>query len=262
MKLYYKKIGEGFPIVIIHGLYGSSDNWMNISKELSKDFEVYVLDLRNHGKSPHSDDFSIGFMVDDLLQFFEETKIQKAFLLGHSLGGKIAMEFTHKYPKFIKKLVVVDIAPRNYLNSEFVERNNHREIINLLKNVDLSKFNNRSEALEAMEDFDKGKRLKFFMMKNIKRNKNGKLSWKINIKAIADNLSDLLSGFDVNITEISTPILFVKGEKSNYITQNDITSISKEKTDTQFIIIKEASHWLHVEKPKEFVNSVKRFLIN
>ncbi|MEA3452723.1 MAG: alpha/beta fold hydrolase [Bacteroidota bacterium] len=262
MKLYYKKIGEGFPIVIVHGLYGSSDNWMVIAKELSEDFEVYVLDLRNHGKSPHSDDFSIGFMVDDLLQFFEETKIQKAFLLGHSLGGKIAMEFTYKYPKFIEKLVVVDIAPRNYLDTEFVERSNHQTIINFLKNVDLSKYKNRGEALEALGKIDETGRLKLFMMKNIKREKNRKLVWKINLKAIADNLSKLLNEFDVNIAEILVATMFVKGENSNYITEKDISDILQKKSDTKFVEIKGASHWLHAEKPEEFLNYVKSFLMN
>jgi len=262
MKLYHRKMGEGYPIIIIHGLYGSSDNWISIAKELAKDYEVYVLDLRNHGKSPHSGDFSIVFMVEDLLQFYNDNNIQKAILLGHSLGGKVAMDFSSKYSKYVDKLIVVDIAPKNYLNNEFAERNNHQEIINILKNIDLSKYKNRSEALEDVEELDKGRRLKFFMMKNVKRDKSGKLSWKINIKAIADNLSDLLYEFDVNVREILAPILFVKGEKSNYITEKDISDIQQKKRDVKFVIIKGASHWLHAEKPLEFINSVKSFLIN
>ncbi len=260
MTLFYRHTGNGRDIIILHGLYGSSDNWHKISQKLSSEFSVYTLDLRNHGNSPHSDDFTIGVMADDLREFFDDLKLSKAIIIGHSLGGKVAMEFASKHPEFVEKLIIVDIAPRTYSENEFTERRNHRFIINYLKSIDLQKFKNRSEALEEMSKIDPTGRLKFFMMKNIKRQKDGKLAWKINIKAIADNLSDLLNKYELKLSEITCPVLFVKGEKSEYLTENDFKMIKNELPNAEFTIIKDATHWLHSEKPDEFVEIVRNFI--
>jgi len=260
MELFYKKLGQGVPFVILHGLYGSSDNWMSIAKELAQNFEVYLLDLRNHGNSPHSDEFSIKSMAEDLKEFYIKLGLEKSILLGHSLGGKVAMEFAYNNQNKIKKLIIVDIAPRNYLNEEFVERSNHKRIINILKNVDLSKYRNRTEALDELGKLDTTGRLKFFMMKNIKREKNGALIWKINIKSIADNLATILNEFDVNISKIEIPVMFVKGENSNYITDKDIKYLRGEMKNVRIETIKRASHWLHSEKPEELLILLKDFI--
>ena len=260
MKLYYKKLGQGSPMVIIHGLYGSSDNWMSIAKQLSADFEIYLIDLRNHGNSPHSDEFSIPVMSEDVFEFFIDLKLTDVVLIGHSLGGKVAMEFASVYQYLLKKLIVVDIAPRNYLEKDFIGRSKHKEIIDILKNADLSKYKNRSEALEDLGKIDESGRLKFFMMKNIKRKKTGELEWKINIKVIADNLSIILNQSDFDIREIKIPTLFIKAEKSDYITATDIVEISSKMQDVSFETIKGASHWLHSEKPQEFIDVVRKFI--
>ena len=260
MELFYRHFGNGQKIIILHGLYGSSDNWQKIAKSLSINYSVYSLDLRNHGNSPHSDIFTISSMAEDLHEFVTDKKISKTSIIGHSLGGKVAMEFAAKYPEFLDKLIIVDIAPRKYLENEFTERSNHKFIINYLKNVDLKQFTSRSDALNAMSKIDSTGRLKFFMMKNIKRNKNGSLSWKINIKAIADNLTDLLNNYELKLSDIKCPIMFVKGEKSEYLTEKDFNFIKKEIPNAKFEIIKDATHWLHAEKPELFLEIVQNFL--
>ncbi len=260
MKLYYKKLGKGIPCVIIHGLYGSSDNWLSIARELSVDFEVYVVDLRNHGNSPHSDEFSIKAMAEDIHEFFIDMHLSKVVLMGHSLGGKVAMEFALEYQELLAKLIIVDIAPRNYLEKDFIGQNNHKEIINILREADLSKYKNRGDALAELGKIDESGRLKFFMMKNIKRGKNGVLEWKINIKAIADNLSMILNQFDIDVRKITIPTLFIKGEQSKYITAEDIIFLTEKMKRVRIETIKGASHWLHSEKPQEFVKLVKEFV--
>jgi len=260
MKLNYKKIGEGIPVIILHGLYGSSDNWISIAKNLSSEFSVYLIDLRNHGNSPHSDIFTIKAMSNDLYEFITDHNIDSFVLIGHSLGGKISMEFASVHPEKITKLIIVDIAPRNYTKEEFQERDNHNKIISTLKDVDLKKYKNRSEALEDLTRIDNSGRLKFFMMKNIKRTNDGKLEWKINLKAIPDNLSTILNDYNVDLSKITCPTLFIKGEKSGYLTQADFDMIAEKISDVMFSTIKEATHWLHAEKPEEFINIVKAFV--
>lgn len=260
MKLFYREFGAGEPVVILHGLYGASDNWVKIAKEIAENYKVYLPDLRNHGQSPHSHIFTIEEMKNDLLEFVLEHNLEKIVLIGHSLGGKISMDFASLYPYKIKKLIVVDIAPRNYSKEEFQERNNHSQLISMLKDVDLSKYKNRTEALEELGSIDKSGRLKFFMMKNIKREKDGKMSWKINIKAIADNLTIILNEFSVDLTKITCPTLFIKGEKSNYLTTDDIKIIKEQMADVKFSTIKEATHWVHSEKTLDFLEEVNSFL--
>lgn len=260
MKLFYREIGQGSPMIIMHGLYGASDNWMTIAKEFSADFRVILPDLRNHGSSAHDDEFSIAAMTGDLLELFEDLNLKSVIVVGHSLGGKVAMDFATLYPQKVEKLIVVDIAPRNYSKNEFTHRSNHQEIVNTLLNVDLSKYSNRKDALEDIVKIDPTKRLMFFMMKNIKRNENGTLDWKINLKAIADNLTTILNEYSVDLSKIVCPTLFVKGEKSPYLSQKDFDNIATQLKNVRFETILDASHWLHAEKPDEFVAILREFL--
>lgn len=260
MELFFREFGEGQNLIIMHGLYGASDNWVRIAKQLATNFKIYLPDLRNHGASPHSEEFSIKIMAEDLLNFMNSQNIEKTILIGHSLGGKIAMEFASLHPEKIKKLVIVDIAPRNYVKEEFVQKNNHQEIINTLKNVDLSKYTNRKDALEDIVKIDPTKRLMFFMMKNIKKGKNGELFWKININAIANNLNTILNKFSADLTKISCPTLFIKGENSPYLSESDFDYISSKIKDVKFEIIQDATHWVHGEKPDEFIEVVEKFI--
>lgn len=260
MRLFYREMGIGKPMIIMHGLYGTSDNWMSIAKVLAENFKVILPDHRNHGASPHDDVFSISSMTEDLGELFETLKIESSIVVGHSLGGKVAMDFAANYPEKVEKLVIVDIAPRNYLKEEFQSRGNHEEIVNYLLSVDLSKYKNRKDALEDIVKIDPTKRLMFFMMKNIKRLQNGKLEWKINLKAIADNLTTILNEYSVDLSKITCPTLFIKAEKSDYLTQNDFDFIAKKMKTVKFNTITGASHWLHAEKPDAFVEILEEFV--
>ncbi len=234
---------------------------MRIAKKMSENFEVFLPDLRNHGNSPHAKEFSINCMTEDIKKFTEIHNLKDVFLLGHSLGGKVALNFASKYPKVVKKLVVVDISPKNYNEKKFYEHNKHQKIISYLKKIDLSKYKSRIKALEDLSKIDKDKRLELFMMKNIKRNKQGNLEWKININSIADNLANLINQFNADLSKITCNTLFIKAENSNYITDDDFKKIREEIAKVQFVTIKDASHWLHSEKPDEFTAVLKKFLI-
>jgi pimeloyl-ACP methyl ester carboxylesterase len=260
MQLFYRQLGSGEPIIIVHGLYGSSDNWLNIAKKLSEKHSIYAIDLRNHGQSPHSKNFSISVMAEDLYQFVKEHNLKKINLIGHSLGGKISLEFAAKHTEYIKNLIIVDIAPRKYTDDEFEERKKHKEIINILKNINLQKYKNRKDAVEELNKIDTSGRLKLFMMKNIKRQKDGTLQWRINLESIADNLSNILNNFEADISKIDCPTLFIKAEKSNYLTKKDFQLITSKMQKPEITIIEDTSHWLHSEKPDIFTKIVLNFL--
>ncbi len=261
MQLFYREIGNGKNIVILHGLYGSSDNWWTIARNLSEEFKVILPDLRNHGSSPHSEVFNIQAMTQDLKELFDYLKIKKSFLIGHSLGGKTALEFASLYPEMVTKLVIIDIAPKNYDKKDFEEHNNHQKIINYLSKIDLSCYSNRTDAINDLQKIDPTGSLFFFMAKNIKRNPDGKLEWKINLKAIADNLSCLMNDFSADLTKIACPVLFIKAENSNYLTNEDFEFIKDKIKNVEFKIIPNASHWVHSEKPLELVDSIKTFIL-
>ena len=256
--LFYRKIGEGRPLVILHGLYGCSDNWIPVAKKLAQNNEVILPDLPNHGQSFHTDDFSIDFMADAVYRLLKKLNLSKVNLAGHSLGGKVALYLTAKYPEIIEKLIVIDIAPRNYKPDEFDDRKLHTFILDTLLKIDLSKFKNRNEVIYQLPKIENFDRLKLIVLKNIKKGKEH-LEWKINLKAIANGLNEILNNFDVNLKKITCPVMFIKAEKSPYINNNDIELI-KQNLNAKIEIVHAASHWLHSEKPEELSLIIENFL--
>jgi pimeloyl-ACP methyl ester carboxylesterase len=260
MKLFYRQLGRGFPLVILHGLYGCSDNWLTIAKQFAQNHNVIIPDLRNHGNSPHSDIFDISSMAEDISELVDDLKLDNFVLMGHSLGGKVALDFATQHSDKLQKLIIVDIAPRTYGSEHFEENENHRQIINILKNIDLSMFANRSEALSELVKLKDGERFKNLMMKNLKSDKNGKLEWKINISAIADNLQDLLNVFNADLTKIKCPTLFVKGDNSSYLLKSDFEEIRIKIANSSLAVIPNSSHWVHVDNPDNFLAIVNNFI--
>jgi len=267
MRLAFKKLGSGSPIIILHGLYGSSDNWFNIGKILSQKHEVYLIDQRNHGRSPHSNDHTYQGMVGDLLEFHEKHKLNKTILIGHSMGGKTAMLFALYYPQKIKSLIIVDISPKSYTG--LTEYQSHSiEHLNIMKgfiSVDLSQMKDRNEIDMAFSKFVPDNKTRYFLLKNIRRNADGNFSWIINIEALKKSLPLILNGIDfkkLNIDKelISYPVLFVRGEKSNYILDEDISLIHQIFPKAELVTIFNAGHWLHAEQPELFLNSIRYFL--
>ena len=291
MRLNYRKMGEGKPLFILHGLFGLSDNWATIGKILSQHFEVYLIDLRNHGHSPHSDEWTYPAMANDILELIENVlkdkqpndeqsnKNSSAILMGHSLGGKVAMQFASLYPEKLEKLIVVDMAPKNYSGSSF-------DFAQKLIAINLPELKTRKEAEEKLSSFIHTTAELQWMQKNIywrphpqspcltplkERGKrrgeklegsnNQILEWKFNLKAIAENSNKIKNTFNLGKKQISAPALFIRGEKSNYILDSDISEIKKIFSNSEFITIAGAGHWVHADNPKEFAEAVKIFLI-
>ncbi len=267
MELFYRKYGEGAPIVIVHGLYGASDNWVSIGRSLSENFEVFLIDQRNHGRSPHSSEHSYELMVDDLYKFIENQGIDKAILIGHSMGGKTVMHFANQYPEKVSSLIVLDIAPKSYLQlaQENKAEINHFGILKALKSINFSLIKNRNDVALELEKFIKSNRIRQFLLKNVHRNKNNSLNWSLNIDALYNNLDDILNGMDTNFYQSGEaitgfPVLFVRGANSNYITDADFEHIVSIFPYAELKTIANAGHWLHAEQPQELISIIIDFL--
>jgi pimeloyl-ACP methyl ester carboxylesterase len=266
MNLFYRIEGEGEPIVILHGLYGSSDNWMTIARKLSDKYKVITVDLRNHGASPHDSSHTYNDMVTDLAWLFHELELEQAHILGHSMGGKTAIAFAADYPEKISSLIVADIAPTNYHKNpaSSLQYDFHKNILETLQNTNLAKFNNRKEIDQHLSKDITQKFVRQFILKNLHRHK-GRYEWKINVKALLENLHHIISGidsddFDDRIPILKYPVLFIKGELSGYIDEESEKNIKKMYPEAKIITIEGASHLLHAEKPEEFIKIVTDFL--
>lgn len=252
MKLFSRIYGEGAPLIILHGLFGMSDNWKTLGKRFSDSFNVHILDLRNHGRSPHGNQFHYDVMCDDLLQYIQEKDLQDIILIGHSLGGKLAMKCASEYPEYIKKMIVVDIAPREY-NVDF-----HKNLLNKLLQIPLNQYKQRKEVEDIMNQYSISKNISLFLLKNLYRDDLGNFSWRFNLKVLACQL-DNIKPADFIVGELSTPTLFVKGEKSDYITKQDERIISKHFKEVNFCTINNAGHWVHAENQDDFYKEVMDF---
>ncbi|MDQ1769665.1 alpha/beta fold hydrolase [Labilibaculum sp. A4] len=269
MKLNYKKLGKGRPLLILHGLYGASDNWLTIAKELSNNFTVYIIDQRNHGDSPHANSHTYQDLKEDLLEFMNDHKIEKAILLGHSMGGKTVMFFAADHPERVSSLLVVDIAPKNYSKiSDYAPQTiDHSCIVKAMLNLDLSLYKNRTEIDAKLTESITSKRVRQFLLKNLKRDENKQFIWKLNIKTINDYLPQIMDGIDGDrfaegkgITAF--PVLFIRGEKSNYISDNDHNLIRTIFPKAEITTIPNAGHWVHAEQPKLLVKTVEYFALD
>jgi pimeloyl-ACP methyl ester carboxylesterase len=261
-------MGEGSPLIILHGLYGSSDNWLNIAKKLADRHTVYLLDQRNHGRSPHSDTHTYPAMRDDLLEFMNQKGIDKATLLGHSMGGKTALYFSLAYPERVNRLIVVDIAPTGYpqLTDANPQALTHLNITNALYNLDTAKIQTLKEADQRLAESIPYMQVRQFLLKNLKRDKeSGAFRWMLNVKAIRDQLPAIMDGmnpdeFDDADRIVSMPVMFIKGEKSPYIREEHFDAIRKIFPRAHIQTIEGAGHWVHAEKREEFLRVVGEFL--
>ena len=218
MELFFRKYGEGPPLIIIHGLYGSSDNWVGIGRKLAKNFEVFLIDQRNHGRSPHSSDHTYQLLKEDLREFMDTQSIEKAIIIGHSMGGKTAMFFAADYHERVNHLIITDISPRSYKSTDSGHLLAHSKIIRAMYNLDFYGITSRQEIDDIIAKTIPENRIRQFLLKNIKRSKDNEYSWNLNIKAIRNELANIMEGLDENQPEITGfPVLFIKGENSDYI---------------------------------------------
>jgi pimeloyl-ACP methyl ester carboxylesterase len=233
-------------LVVIHGLFGSLDNWQTHAKKWAEKYYVIAVDLRNHGRSMHSSDINLTLMSEDIFMLLQHLNILQCSLLGHSLGGKVAMQFVIKYPDFnIKQLIVVDIAPRKYSNS-------HQIIFNTLLNIDLEKLTKRSEAEVVLRDQKIDENTVQFLLKNLYRlDENSGYAWRFNLISLHKNYDQLIAEIKIN-EPINTKTIFISGSESNYINKDDVNHIKSKFTDIKFVEIPNSGHWVHADNPLIF----------
>jgi pimeloyl-ACP methyl ester carboxylesterase len=308
MKIFHREIGEGKNnLIIIHGLYGCSDNWISIARKLSSacaktpvsdakssfsrlakaedppftgvneessdkhneengvlaqrlssDFKIYIPDIRNHGKSFWSEKNDYDSLVGDLRRFILDLNIKSPIIMGHSMGGKIAMKFTASYPEIVKKLIIIDISPANTDPFQKHGEHSHSEIIKILNNINLSQIKNTSEAIELLKKKFNSENFARFMLKNISK-ENGIMKWKINITAINKAIHEIMEETPNESARIYNPALFIKGGASQYVTTKGEKMIKTIFLNSQIKVIPETSHWLHVEEPEKLVRIIKDF---
>lgn len=266
MQLSFKKFGNGPFLVILHGLYGNSDNWASIGKALSKKYAVFIPDLRNHGKSPHSKEHTYQLLAQDLLDFFNSQGIDKAEIIGHSMGGKLAMLFSLLNPNRVNNLVVVDIAPKKYTSLHSIQSLviEHLNIMNAYLSVDLNEKTRRDEVDKEFAYYVKDTKVRNFLMKNLIR-EGHTFKWTINVKALSNNLPEIMDGPDFtkiefNESSITFPVLFIKGEKSDYLKSTDLELIKTFFLNIEMVSISDAGHWIHAEQPEQFLKTISHFL--
>ncbi|MFA7490265.1 MAG: alpha/beta fold hydrolase [Mariniphaga sp.] len=265
MELYYRKEGKGPVIVIVHGLYGSSDNWMNMGKKLAEDHTVYMIDQRNHGRSPFAGENRYDDMKADLAEFFKQQHIEKATLLGHSMGGKTAMWFAADYPERVEKLVIADIAPKDYLqHRDSSQYHLHRNILMAMMELDFSRIKRRNDAEDMLTEKIDDVRIVKFLLKNITKDKSTRqYRWRLNVEVLYEYLDEIVGGvnrewFDDRIPITRYPVIFIRGLNSNYVMDEDISLIREIYPDASIVDIPGTGHWLHAEKPDEFMEAVMR----
>lgn len=253
MKLFFREYGEGTPIVILHGLLGSSDNWLTQAKLLSPKYKIYTIDQRNHGQSPHDDAFDYQSMVNDLLEFLDDRQLDDPILLGHSMGGKTVMNFALQHPDRARKLVVVDIAPRAY-NLE------HYALVDAMMGLQLQELNSRNEADAQLAARVSEPDVRQFLLKNLQRSAEGGFSWKVNLPVIQEKLANV--GVDLlTNTTFDKPTLFIRGAKSAYIKDGDMDVIRRYFPSATLETI-DTGHWVQAENPNEFVRVVSEWMQN
>ncbi len=251
MQLHYKSVGQGQPLILLHGLFGASDNWGTIAKHFSQHYQVISVDLRNHGQSPHDNSQTYANMAEDIKALCEQLALDPIHLIGHSLGGKVAMQFATLHPKRVQKLVIVDMAMRAY-------QDEHTHLIDAMLALDLKAINTRSAADKALSQHIKNTMIRQFLLMNLVKSDEG-LTWRINLPALKANFPELLQAV-CESAQYDKPCLFIHGEKSDYVQESDITHISMHFAQATFASLP-TDHWVHAEQPTAFINLVESFLI-
>lgn len=260
MELNYKELGTGEPLIILHGLFGTLDNWLTIARQLSQHFMVYLIDQRNHGRSPHTDgDFNYHILAEDLHQFMEQHWLYGgANIVGHSMGGKVAMQFALSYPDLVKKLAIIDIAPKRY-------RGEHGLIFEALEGLPLHRLESRQMAEDYLMDKLAGEiGVVQFLLKNLSRKlttEGGGFEWKMNWENLKKNYEFILDTVGNHTDKYIGETLFVSGAKSNYIKEKDKPMITSLFPHAQIATIANAGHWVHADAPQELFKILEKFLL-
>ena len=250
--LHSKILGEGKPLLILHGYFGMSDNWKTLGNQFAEHYQVHLIDQRNHGRSFHSYEFNYELLVQDLHTYIQHHKLDSVYLIGHSMGGKTAMLFATQYPNLVDKLIIVDISPKAYAP-------HHNAILAGLNSIDFSIQNSRKLVDEQLSKYIPEIGVRQFLMKNVYWKEKGVLDFRFNLKSLTENNPEVGKPLPQN-TVYHKETLFLKGEKSGYILEEEQMIIDNHFPNNKVVEIAKAGHWLHAENPKDFYEAVCKFL--
>lgn len=254
MEILYSRIeGKGKPLLILHGYLGMSDNWKTLSGKFAEaGFQVHALDLRNHGRSFHSEEFSHELMMQDILQYCKFHNLKKISLIGHSMGGKLAMFLAVKHPDLIDKLIIADISVREYSP-------HHQDILEALNSVDFSIHTDRKQVEQVIAQYVPDFGTRQFLLKNVYRITPNQLGFRMNLKSLTENYNNM--GIEIpKSSKYDKSVLFLRGEKSNYIRERDEQDILNIFPKAEIKTVSKAGHWLHAENPEEFLKYALDYL--
>ena len=253
MLLHSNILGEGKPFVILHGFLGMGDNWKSLGKRfLEQGYQVHLVDQRNHGRSFHSESFNYNFLAEDLKKYCDFHKLEDLILLGHSMGGKTAMNYAVNYPDNLSKLIIADIGPKQYPL-------HHQDILKALSALDFSIVKTRKIANEVISEYIKNDGVRQFLAKNLYWKHPDELALRINLPVLIKNIEEVGKALSEN-SIYHKDTLFLRGANSNYIENVDELLIKKQFPNSEIQTIKNAGHWLHAENPKDFYNIVMNFI--
>jgi esterase len=247
MELHYRSVGEGQILIILHGLFGYSDNWQTHAKKLADYYQVILIDQRNHGHSPWADEMNYDVMAEDVYRLVDKNGWEDIILVGHSMGGKTALRYAQLYPDTLEKLIVLDMGRKAYPS-------HHDSILAGLNAVQPEKLELRSEAEDTLVKYIDSNGVRQFLLKNLYWKEKGVLGWRMNIAVLEESMDNILGSIPDD--EIFIPTLFMRGELSNYILDEDIPDLENFCPDSEFITIPKAGHWLHAEAPEEFIHAL------
>ncbi len=251
--LNYFEQGQGEPLIILHGLFGSSRNWQSLSKRFAQHFRVITVDLRNHGDSFHDDAMDYPLMAQDIIALIDHLKLPCVHLLGHSMGGKVAMTVAQRQPQTVSRLVVADIAPIRYLHD-------YDDLIDAVMAIDLARVTNRKQVEEQLALTITDPALRLFLLQNLVIRQSS-ASWRINWAALKNNTRSIIGFEKITDWQIKTPTLFIRGELSGYVSDEAQKRIKQHFENVEFVTLANAGHWLHAEQPRLFYQHVVEFLL-
>ena len=253
MKLNYKIFGSGPSLIILHGLFGMLDNWRSIARMLEGQYQCILVDLRNHGKSPRDGVMNYKVMAEDILELMNDLKINHAVIMGHSMGGKVAMQFALSYPDRVDKLIVVDIAPKKYSS-------HHHAELDAIQSIEPLRLKDRTEAEVTLTKYLGSDQATIqFLMKNLTRRNNGGFEWKANMPVLIAQYDQLMEGV-TSSSPFTKPTLFIRGERSDSIRDQDWPLVLSLFPFARLVTISNAGHWVHADQPETLKDQVQAFI--
>ena len=253
MKLYFRELGAGQPLIVLHGLLGTSDNWYSLGRLWAEHYRVFLVDQRNHGRSPHHPQAGYDALAGDINELLLDHGIRDVIVLGHSMGGKVAMTLAQYYPHKIAKMIVVDIAPKRYDAPQF------QELLEVLLSLDLARIRTRQEAEAQIAPRVPDPAVRRFLLKNLRRGSDQPFTWKANLPVLRRHIEEIAGEIPV-LGTYSNPTLFVRGETSRYVLDEDMAYIQQLFPNAELTTIPGAGHWVHAEAPEAFDKVVREFL--